>query len=206
MLRHPMDLLLIRHGLPVRVEGGNTPADPHLSIAGRGQAEVLASWLDDDEIGAVYSSPMQRAIETAAPLAERTGLGVEVDADLSEFDRDLPYYIPMEELTPEDPRYHELMAVWQGSDGRVEREAFRDRVVKAVERIVERHRGQRVAVVCHGGVINAYLSHVIGLQEVLFFEPDYTSVSRARAGGGRRTLISANETGHLRSTPGETTE
>lgn len=201
MLRPLMDLLLIRHGLPIRLEGGATPADPHLSVSGRTQADVLATWLDPENIAAIYSSPMQRAVETAAPLAVRTGHTVEVDDDLAEFDRDLPYYIPMEELTPEDPRYHELLAVWRGHDGKVARDAFRDRVVAAIERIVDRHPSQRVAVVCHGGVINAYLSHVIGLAEVLFFEPDYSSVSRVRAGRGLRTLISANETAHLRETP-----
>jgi len=56
--------------------------------------------------------------------------------------------------------------------------------------------------VCHGGVINAYLAHVLGLDDLLFFEPAYTSISRVRASRrGHRMLVSANETAHLRGDP-----
>src|SRR4051794_24297093 len=116
-----MDLLLIRHGLPVRLEG-HLPADPGLAPAGTTQAGRVADWLADEGIAAIYSSPMQRAVQTAAPLAERTGLPVVVDDDLAEFDRDLPYYIPMEELLPDDPRYRELVSVWRGAEGLPARE------------------------------------------------------------------------------------
>jgi probable phosphoglycerate mutase len=193
-----MDLLLIRHGLPLRLEGHTTPADPALAPAGEAQAALLADWLDGETLAAIYSSPMRRAVQTAAPLAERTGIEVVVDDDLAEFDRDLPFYIPMEELLPDDPRFHRLMSVWRGDDGLPARVEFRDRVVAAVERVIKGHPSQRVAIVCHGGVINAYLSHILGLDELIFFEPDYTSISRVRAGNELRTFLSANETGHLR--------
>jgi probable phosphoglycerate mutase len=193
-----MDLLLIRHGLPLRLEGETTPADPALAPSGEDQAELLANWLMGETLDAIYSSPMRRAVQTAAPLSGRTGIEVVVDDDLAEFDRDLPFYIPMEELLPDDPRFHRLMSVWEGDEGLPARVEFRDRVVAAVERVVKAHPSQRVAVVCHGGVINAYLSHVLGLEELIFFDPYYTSVSRVRAGRDLRTLQSANETGHLR--------
>jgi probable phosphoglycerate mutase len=193
-----MDLLLIRHGLPQRLEGDAAPADPVLASTGVAQAEALAGWLEKEEVAAIYSSPMNRAVQTAAPLADRKGLEVTVDDDLAEFDRDLPFYIPMEELLPDDPRFHRLVSVWRGAEGLPAREAFRSRVVGAVERVVAAHPSQQVAVVCHGGVINAYLTHILGLEELIFFEPDYTSVSRVRAGRDLRTFVSANETGHLR--------
>ncbi len=66
-----MDLLLIRHALPVRIEGGDGPADPELSDDGWRQAGALAAWLADDGIDAMVASPLRRAQETAAPLAER---------------------------------------------------------------------------------------------------------------------------------------
>jgi len=54
-------------------------------------------------------------------------------------------------------------------------------------------------VVCHGGVINAWVSHLIGLERVFLFEPGYTSVSRFfAASSGHRTLASLNEAAHLR--------
>jgi len=197
-----MDLLLIRHGLPQRLEGDAAPADPVLAPTGVAQAASLAEWLEQEDLAAIYSSPMNRAVQTAAPLAARSGLEVTVDEDLAEFDRDLPFYIPMEELLPDDPRFHRLMSVWRGAEGLPAREAFRSRVVGAVERVVKAHPSQRVAVVCHGGVINAYLTHILGLEELIFFEPDYTSINRVRAGNDLRTFVSANETGHLRGLVG----
>jgi hypothetical protein len=56
--------------------------------------------------------------------------------------------------------------------------------------------------VCHGGVINAYLAHVLGLGARRgFFYPNYTSVHRvAAARSGERSIVTVNETPHLRGT------
>ncbi len=68
-----------------------------------------------------------------------------------------------------------------------------------MERIVAAHPGQRVAVVCHGGVVNAYAGHVLGIDEPLFFLPAYTSISRVLAStSGPRSIRSLNETAHVR--------
>ncbi len=65
-----MELLLIRHGLPLRVENDDgTPADPSLSPAGQEQARRLMRWLERDKIERVYASPLRRAYQTAEPLA-----------------------------------------------------------------------------------------------------------------------------------------
>jgi broad specificity phosphatase PhoE len=73
--------------------------------------------------------------------------------------------------------------------------------VAAIERVVATHPGGLVAIVAHGGVINAYLAHILGLGTRMFFEPAYTSVSRVVASrSGARQLVSVNETGHLRAT------
>lgn len=188
-----MELLLVRHALPVRVDSGavDGPADPHLAPLGVQQAEALAAWLAAEPIDAVWSSPMRRALETAAPLATRLGLDVVVSEGLAEYDRHADSYIPIEELkAADDPRWNELP----------ERpEEFQADVVTAVEAIVADHPGQRVAVVCHGGVINAYTGHVLGVAEPLFFLPTYTSVSRVMAArSGERSIETLNESGHLR--------
>ena len=53
-------------------------------------------------------------------------------------------------------------------------------------------------MVCHAGVINAYLGHVLGIDAGLAFPIDYTSISRVLAGrDGRRTVFSVNETQHV---------
>jgi 2,3-bisphosphoglycerate-dependent phosphoglycerate mutase len=192
-----MELLLIRHGLPIRVEGAGGPADPPLSPDGVAQAEALAAWLAPLGVDALYSSPLRRARETAAPLGDTLGLDVVIDAGIEEYDAHLPEYIPIEELRADPVRWKQAVDEWSSTEANDLRQTFRRRVVDAIEAIVPRHRSQRVAIVCHGGVINAYLSHVIGLRDAIFFEPAYTSVSRVIAGAERRQMVSANETPHL---------
>jgi probable phosphoglycerate mutase len=192
-----MQLWMIRHALPLRVEGVAGAADPGLAPEGQEQARRLASWLRGGPIDAVWSSPLRRALETAAPLAAALGVEVVVDDDLAEWDRDADSYIPLEELRAEgDPRYQELVdGTWAGED---EGAAFATRLIGAVERVVAAHPGGEVAVVCHGGVINVYLAHVLGLGQAMFFHPGYTSVSRVHAArSGARGIASINELGHL---------
>ncbi len=202
-----MQLLLIRHALPLRVDDAGGPADPALSTTGLEQAERLAVGLAGEAIDAVWSSPMRRARETSGPLAGALGLDVTVDDDLAEFDRELSFYVPMEQIRgTDDPRWAQLVEEWSSAETEADRRAFRAKVVAAVERVVAASPGQRVAVVCHGGVINAYLSHILDIERTLFFEPDYTSVNRVLASrAGHRQLVSANETPHLGRPPGDAT-
>ena len=193
-----MELLVIRHGLPQRIDDAGGPADPALSDEGHRQAELVARFLEDEGITAVWTSPMRRAVETAAPLSELLGLEPVVDDELAEFDRDQHFYIPIEELKAAgDPRYQQ--AISGEHDGEVDPHAFRDVVTVAVERVIEANPGGKVAIVAHGGVINAYASHVLGIENPLFFLPHYTSVNRFLASrAGHRSVVSLNETGHLK--------
>ena len=94
-----MELLLIRHAEPVRIEGGSgTPADPGLTAAGHEQAARLARWLGVEPITTVLTSPLRRSIETAAPLAAALGIEAEGVDGLAEYDRGADHYIPTEEL------------------------------------------------------------------------------------------------------------
>ena len=189
-----MELLLIRHALPIRVDdvdGSAGPANPHLAPLGLEQADALAGWLATEDVDAIWCSPMLRARETAAPVAAALDLPITVDEGLSEFDRDALSYIPIEELKAAgDPRWYQVP----------ERpEHFVATVIEAVEGIVVAHPGQRVAVVCHGGVVNAYAGHVLGIDDPLFFLPAYTSISRILASAtGPRSIKSLNETAHVR--------
>ena len=191
-----MDLLLIRHALPVRIEDGDGPADPELSDEGWRQAGALAAWLADEAIEVMVVSPLRRAQETAEPLASLLELEVATVDGLAEFDRNAPWYIPIEELTAaDDPRWHAMIA----GDWDLDPVEFQRSVVEAVDGIIADNPGRTVAAVCHGGTINAYLSAVLGLDKLMFFVPDYTSVSRVRASrSGPRSLVSLNETAHLR--------
>lgn len=195
-----MELLLIRHALPIRVEGASGPADPPLSDTGHRQSQALVGWLAPEPIDVLHVSPMARARETAAPLARARGLEPVVTEGVAEFDKDADSYVPMEELKAAgDPRWQEIVDGGYFGDGDLTPEAFQATVVEAVEEVIGANPGATAAIVCHGGVINAYVAHVLGIEDLLFFEPAYTSVSRIRASRrGHRMVVSLNETAHLR--------
>lgn len=78
-------------------------------------------------------------------------------------------------------------------------EAFRQKVLESLDRIAAENKGTRVAVVCHGGLINTFAAHVLGIKKYLFFAPEYTSTNRFLvASNGLKSLVSLNETGRLR--------
>jgi probable phosphoglycerate mutase len=193
--RAAMELLLIRHAEPQRVPDGPAPADPGLTPTGRDQAAALARWLADEHLDRVVSSPLRRARETAEPLAAAHDLPVVVDDDLAEYDREATSYIPVEELRATgDPRWHAMVEGRLADLADADPDAFLARVVGAIERLVAQHPGGRVAVVCHGGVINAYVGRILGIRRPLWFEPFYASITRVEAGrSGARTLRTLNE-------------
>src|SRR4051812_26844028 len=103
------ELLLIRHGLPV-----SGVLDPGLSDEGLWQSRRLGDWLLGESVDVLVTSPMRRARETAAAVAERMGREVDVTIDdLREWDTDLPpkAYVSIEEMGPMDPR---ALAVAEG--------------------------------------------------------------------------------------------
>lgn len=195
-MRH-VELWLIRHALPVRIDGGDAPADPPLAEEGWDQARELAAWWGRFPVDALYSSPLRRARETSAPLADSWAMSPEIDDRLAEYDAHLAHYIPIEELRADPVAWQRALAEWTSDEAEAERQEFRDTVVTAIDEIAARHADGRVALVCHGGVINAYLSAALGLGSTMFFEPRYTSVSRVSVRKGRRTMVSINEAPHL---------
>jgi probable phosphoglycerate mutase len=195
-----VELVLIRHGLPLRVENPDgRPADPSLSDEGWSQARRLSEWLAGESFDALYARPLRRALETAAPLAEVQGRRVEVEPGVVELDHLSSQYVPLEEIKAADPQAWQAL-VTGGLYAEVDLPAFRRNVAETLERIIGAHRGGRVAVVCHGGVINSWAGHVLGVREpFFFFDPGYTSVHRfLAASSGERSVVSLNETAHLR--------
>jgi broad specificity phosphatase PhoE len=191
-----VELLLVRHARPVRHDPVEGRADPALSREGWDQARRLARWLVEP-VAAIYTSPARRARETAEPLAERVGIEPVIEDGLSEFDRDASSYVPVEDLASTDERWLALARGEFYED--VDPVVFRKRVVETVEAIIERHPGETVVAVCHGGVINGYAGHILRVKTSLWFAPHYTSVSRIAASRrGARSIVSLNETGHLR--------
>jgi probable phosphoglycerate mutase len=177
------------------------PADPPLHERGRAQAERVAQWLADERLDALYASPMRRAIETADAISRLHNLPVLIDDELAEFDREATSYIPVEEMRRNrDPR----LQAWANddfSDQGGDPVAFRATCSAAVERVIEANPGAKVAVVCHGGVVNAYIGHVAETPRLFTFDVSYTGISRVAASRtGVRTITAVNETAHLRGT------
>ena len=195
-----MELILVRHGLPLRREVVEGPADPELAPEGRDQSARLASYLASEKIAAIYSSPMKRALQTAEPLAQTTGLPISIVDEVAESARLSNEYIPIEELrAANDERWQKLLAGgWQSDSDTLE--SFRDRVISSLELLISHHASQRIVVTCHGGVINQYLAHILGIStERGFFYPQYTSIHRVVASqNGLRSVGSLNEIAHLR--------
>ncbi len=195
-----MDLLWVRHAEPERIApGSGQPANPRLTERGRKQARRLADWLAHEHVDAVLSSPQQRAIETAQPIAEAHGLKIDIVEGLVEYDVQSDHYIPMEELrATNDPRLRDMMeGRWEAFGGESP-ERFRTRVEATLTSLINDHPGERVVAVCHGGVINVALAIVLELDRLLWFDPHYTSLSRVVASRtGVRSLASLNENAHL---------
>jgi broad specificity phosphatase PhoE len=72
-------IYLVQHGDKERAAG-----DPGLTALGTRQAAVTARWLQERGLRALYSSPLRRARETAAPVASATGLSVQLEIRLRE--------------------------------------------------------------------------------------------------------------------------
>ena len=200
----------VRHGQQEVLAAPFTPAlwtDAPLSERGRRQAETVGASLAGEPIGAVACSHLQRAHDTARAVARHHDLVPVVYPELREVEsyRDVPEGVTLAEVLPP--------VLWMGVQQRFWRERrwdvspfsetsaeLRDRVVTTVEGIIAtcaRDGIGNVAIVCHGGVINAYIGHLLGLREDMFFRPAHASVCRVLAGDGRRVVHTLNEMHHL---------
>jgi probable phosphoglycerate mutase len=194
-----VQLVLIRHALPQRADGlaDGQRADPDLTDLGIRQAKRLPEAVGPT-VDALYSSPMARALATAAPLAAAVRRDPVLVPDLREFDAEHNQYLPVHEMAKDNPEAWRRML-----DGefpiQVDTAAFGDRVGTAIEEIIARHPGRAtVVLVAHAGVINIWLARLLGLAKPLTFPLDYAGITRVLAGrDGRRIVRSVNETGHV---------
>lgn len=192
-----MQILLVRHALPLRSEPGQG-SDPHLSAEGVEQAARLPDALARFPIQRVVSSPQVRAVQTAQPVADALGVSVEVDERLAEYDRDLPHYIPVEQIAAENPAEMERLLSGRLPSS-VDEGAFLARVRAAVDDLVAgADHDDTVAVFSHGGVINVLLHQILGTEKLLSFNVDYASVTRLLSSRtGRLWVAGVNGTEHV---------
>jgi probable phosphomutase (TIGR03848 family) len=159
-------VLLVRHGLTPTtgvVLPGRAPG-LHLSDDGRRQADDLAKRLAAiDDIAAVYASPLERARETAKPIAASRRQPVRVERGLLECDFGRWTGERLDKLarTPEWAivQHHPSGFRFPGGESFVEMQA---RVVSALARLVALHPGRTIVAVSHADPIKAAVSHALG--------------------------------------------
>lgn len=190
-----MQLLLIRHALPNRSEPGQG-SDPELSATGRAQADRLPAALARYPVTRILSSPQRRAVGTAAPLATARDLDIHIDERLAEYDRGLAEYLPVEQLRTDRPEQWARMKAGL-LPAAVDAQEFLARTAAAVaDAVAAAGRTDTVAVISHGGVINAVLHQVLGTERILSFTVDYASVTRmlySRDGSSRVAAVNTTE-------------
>ena len=147
---------LIRHGetdwnAERRVQG---QIDIPLNATGEGQALAAGRSLADEMFAAAYSSDLKRALQTAAML---TRAPIEATAELRERHFGTLQSLTMKEAEGRHPdvwRQHVARDVHYDLDGGESMAAFARRVMAALDELAQRHAGQTVLVVTHGGVLD----------------------------------------------------
>jgi len=207
-MSEPRVLFLIRHGRSDQSSDDLAPMprgmqwDPPLDTTGREQAELLTRrLLLMERPSIVYCSPLRRARETIAPYAERAGFQVEYDTDLVEaYVGDWESRSFEEILASDDEMLHRFRnqeALWHRAPGGETLASLRERVGRSIEGILARHPEGNVFVVAHGGVINAYIAPLLGLQQEMVFLPENTSLNSVMIEGGGRRVRFLNDVRHL---------
>ncbi|MBK8559867.1 histidine phosphatase family protein [Candidatus Amarobacter glycogenicus] len=167
---------------------------------------MVGERLSVDRIDVVYASPLKRALETGRQVARHHRMEPIVVDDLREIEvfRDIPadrsavdflgqgLLLGIRERMLREKKWD----VYPYSESSFD---FRKRTVNAVESIIAQNEGKRVVIACHGGVINAYVGHIIGVDYDMFFRPAHCSISVVFSGQGVRALQSLNDVHHLRT-------
>ncbi len=201
------ELFLVRHGesapvvpgVPIPQVDGHD--DPALAPDGRDQAERVGVRLADQEIDAIYVSPLRRTHETAAPLAARLGLTPVVVADLREVHLgEWEGGAFRRHVAEGHPVATEMFAAqrWDAIPGAESTEALAARLRGAIDGIVAAHADQRVVLVAHGGVIGEVVRIAAGGgRGFAFVGADNGSITHLVRAPDRWVIRRFNDTAHL---------
>ena len=201
------NLLLVRHGqTPWNVLGkiqGCTNID--LEDEGRRQAQLLCQRLGGD-FSAIYSSPLNRALETAHILAAPTNLKVQPTEDLREINFGLWEGLTFKEVAA---KYPDAFAFWQkdeltaplcGGDGSIKNCA--QRAKDCLLGLVKQHPGETIVAVSHGGLIKSALIGLFDLKMTMYHQMAFgnTCVTKIRFNDDLKpVLMCLNDTSHLQN-------
>lgn len=213
----PTRLILVRHGesevTVARVLGGESSCTG-LSELGRRQTHALGERLvagHEPKVDALWSSTLARAAETADILVEFLDVdGVHRDPDLVERRPGEADGMTFEEFRRRygvDFLIDPYLPLSPGGESAAE---FHLRTGRALARLVERHRGECVMVVCHGGVIDVAFRDLLDLPrhggfDLWTLNTSLTELALRPSGGAWRwRLVRYNDAAHLAGLPPET--
>lgn len=190
-------LLLVRHAscdhVGRRLVGRQ--AGITLNEAGRRQTDALAQRLAREPVTAVYSSPLERAMETAAPIADAHGLRPNPDDAFAELHYGDWTGRPVAELHADDTwrSFNALRSLTRIPGGELVLET-QLRAVSALLHLRERHVDETIVVVSHGDVIRSALCYLLGMpiDHLLRLRIEPASVTEVAFGGAVPELVSLN--------------
>ncbi len=199
-------VLLVRHGESApAVPGKPFPladghGDPALHPEGEHQAVRVGERLAAEGVDAIYVTTLIRTHQTAAPLASKLGLEINVEPDLREvFLGDWEGGLLRERAAANDPAFHQIFVQqrWDVIPNAEPLEVFHARTQAGLARIAAAHPDQRVAVFTHGGVIGQLLHHATNSERFAFSGADNASISEIVVDQGRHILRRYNDITHL---------
>ncbi len=161
-------LIVVRHGQTEwnAVDRFQGYVDTNLSNLGHKQASALADRLQGYSISTIYSSDLQRALQTAQPIAKRLGLPIISDARLRERNMGIFQGLTFAEIKKKFPTEHKKFMTWDPDyvipDGESSRQKF-ERTIACFDEIAEYESGNEILVVSHGGTIDALFRYALGL-------------------------------------------
>lgn len=195
---------LIRHAETVwnverRIQGS---LDAPLTERGRQQVACLVAALREVPLAALYASPLERAQETARPLAAARGLAVVPVDDLREIDQGEWEARRLDEVRAEDGE--RLLAWWSAPHtvrmpGGETLDEVQARARRAFDTIAARHAGEAVGVVAHGGVNKALVLGIMGAPLAAYWRirQNNACINLIEADGPASRVLSLNDTMHL---------
>ena len=202
------NVLLIRHGQSKgnaeRRFGGHT-ATP-LSARGHRQAEITARTLKSESLTAIYSSDLARAIETARPLSNLTGLPIHGTNAFRERSVGVMEGLTFEAAAQQHPEQYAALLRRDFEHVLTGGESYRqllDRARQKLDDIIEQNRGGKIAVFSHTGTICILALHLMGALDAPDLKPVWISSGNCgitrfelRDDGFVRVL-NVNDTSHL---------